>query len=37
MVKTYTNIEEVVVAVPEIERILGELLKETPYEPMKEE
>jgi hypothetical protein len=28
MVKTYTNIEEVVVAVVEIERILGEL-KET--------
>jgi hypothetical protein len=36
MVKTYTNIEEVVVAAIEIERILGEL-KETPYEPIKEE
>lgn len=36
MVKTYTNIEEVVVAIAEIERILGEL-KETPYKPMKEE
>ncbi len=36
MVRTYIDIEEVVVVVVEIERILGEL-GETPYEPMKEE
>jgi len=36
MVKTYINIEEVVVAVIEMERVLGEL-EETPYKPMKEE
>jgi len=36
MVKTYTDIEKVVVAVTKIEWVLGEL-RETPYEPMKEE
>jgi hypothetical protein len=36
VVKTYTDIEEVVVATAKIERVLGEL-GETPYEPMKEE
>jgi len=36
VVETYTNIEEVVVVVVEIERVLGEL-GGTPYEPMKEE
>jgi hypothetical protein len=35
VVKTYINIEEVVVVVAEIERVLEEL-KETSYEPMKE-
>jgi hypothetical protein len=36
IVKTYTNIDEVVVAIAEIEQVLGEF-KETPYEPVKEE
>jgi len=36
VVKTYTDIEEVVVAAVEIKRVLGELA-EAPYEPMKEE
>jgi len=36
VVKTYTNIEDVVVADAEIERVLGKL-GETPYEPVKEE
>jgi hypothetical protein len=36
MVKTYIDIEEVVVAIAEIEQVLGEL-GETPYKPMKEE
>jgi hypothetical protein len=35
LVRTYTNIEEVIVVDVEIERILGEL-GATPYEPMKE-
>jgi hypothetical protein len=36
MIRTYTDIEEVVVASVKIGQILGEL-GETPYEPMKEE
>jgi hypothetical protein len=36
VVKTYINIEEVVVVITEIEQILGEL-GETPCKPMKEE
>jgi len=36
VVRTYTNIEEVVTIVVEIERVLGEL-GEIPYKPMKEE
>ncbi len=36
VVRTYTNIDEVVVTVAKIECVLGEL-GETPYEPMKEE
>jgi len=36
VVRTYTNIEEVVTAIVEIERVLGEL-GEIPYKPMKEE
>jgi len=36
VVKTYIDIEEVVVVVAEIEHVLGEM-GETPYEPMKEE
>ncbi len=35
VVRTYINIEEVVIVVVEIERVLGEL-GETPYEPIKE-
>jgi hypothetical protein len=35
IVRTYTDMEGVVVVVIEIERVLGEL-GETPYEPMKE-
>jgi hypothetical protein len=35
-VRTYINIEKVVVVVAEIERMLGKL-GETPYKPMKEE
>jgi hypothetical protein len=33
---TYTNIEEMVIVIVEIERVLGKL-GETPYEPIKEE
>jgi hypothetical protein len=36
VVKTYTDIEEVVIVVTKIEKMLGQL-GETPYEPMKEE
>jgi hypothetical protein len=36
MVKTYIDIEEVLVAIVEIEQVLGKL-KETPYTTMKEE
>jgi hypothetical protein len=36
VVKTYIDIEEVVVVAIEIKHVLGEL-RETPYEPMKEE
>jgi hypothetical protein len=36
VVRTYIDIEEVVVVTIEIEHVLGEL-RETPYEPMKEE
>jgi predicted aspartyl protease len=36
VVRTYTNIEEMVGAATELERVLGEL-SETPYEPLKEE
>jgi hypothetical protein len=36
VIRTCIDIEEVVVVIVEIERVLGEL-GETPYEPMKEE
>ncbi len=36
MVRTFTNIEELVSAATELERVLGELGK-TPFEPLKEE
>jgi hypothetical protein len=36
VVRTYTNIEEMVNATTEIERVLGDL-RETPYDPLKEE
>jgi hypothetical protein len=36
VVKTYANIEEMVDAATELERVLGEL-GETPFEPLKEE
>jgi len=36
VVKTFANIEELVGATTEVERILGEL-GETPYEPLREE
>ncbi len=36
MVRTYTNIEEMVIAATEIERVLGDL-EETPYDPFREE
>ncbi len=36
MVRTFTNIEELVGAATELERVLGELGK-TSYEPLKEE
>jgi hypothetical protein len=36
VVRTFTNIEELVGAVTKLERVLGEL-RETPYEPLKEE
>jgi hypothetical protein len=36
VVRTFTNIEELVGATTKLERVLGEL-GETPYEPLKEE
>ncbi len=36
MVRTFTNIEELVGVATELEKVLGEL-GETPYEPLKEE
>ncbi len=36
MVKTYTNIEEMVTRTTEIEKVLGDL-GETPYDPLREE
>jgi len=36
VVRTYTNIEEMVIATTEIEKVLGDL-GETPYDPLKEE
>ncbi len=36
VVKTFTNIEELVGATTKLERVLGEL-QETPYAPLKEE
>jgi hypothetical protein len=36
MVRSYSNIEKILVEVKEIERVLGEL-GETPFEPFKEE
>jgi hypothetical protein len=36
VVKTYTNIEEMVIVVTEIEKVLGDL-GETPYDPFREE
>ncbi len=36
MVRTFTDIEELVGAATELERVLGEL-GETPFEPLKEE
>jgi hypothetical protein len=36
VVRTYANIEEMVDAATELERVLGELGK-TPFEPLKEE
>ncbi len=36
VVRTFTNIEKLVGATTELERVLGELRK-TPYEPLKEE
>jgi hypothetical protein len=36
VVRTFANIEELVGATTEVERVLGEL-RETPYEPLKEE
>jgi hypothetical protein len=36
MVKSYANIEEILVVVKEVERVLGEL-GETPFEPLREE
>ncbi len=36
VVRTYTNIEEMVIAATEIERVLGDL-EETPYDPFREE
>jgi len=36
VVRTYTDIEEMVGAATELERVLGELGK-TPYEPLREE
>ncbi len=36
MVRTFTDIEELVGAATELERVLGEL-GQTPYEPLKEE
>ncbi len=36
MVRTYTNIEEMVITTTKIEKVLGDL-GETPYDPLKEE
>jgi hypothetical protein len=36
VVRTYTNIEEMVIATTKIKRVLGDLA-ETPYDPLKEE
>jgi len=36
VVKTFANVEELVAAATELERLLGEL-GETPFEPLKEE
>ncbi len=36
MVRTYTDIEEMVIVATEIERVLGDL-GETPYDPLREE
>ncbi len=36
MVRTYTNIEEMVIATIEIKRVVGDL-GETPYDPLVEE
>jgi hypothetical protein len=36
VVRTYTNIEETVIATTKIERVLGDL-GETPYDPLQEE
>jgi hypothetical protein len=36
VVKTFTDIEELVGVASELERVLGEL-EETPYQPLKEE
>ncbi len=36
MARTYTNIEEMVIATTKIKRLLGDL-GETPYDPLKEE
>jgi hypothetical protein len=35
-VKTYTDIEELVIVITKIERVLGDL-GETPYDPFREE
>jgi hypothetical protein len=36
MVKTYANVEEMLVVAKDVEKVLGEL-GETPFEPLKEE
>jgi len=36
MVKSYTNVEKMLVATKDVKRMLGEL-RETPFEPFKEE
>jgi hypothetical protein len=35
MVRTYANVEEILVAIKDVERVFGEL-GETPFEPLKE-